>query len=739
VRGRTRYAADRPMARGLHARPVLASYAHARIEGIDVAAAAATPGVVAVLLAADLPITATARDRQSEPLARDEVVFAGQPVALVVAETPTAATDAAELVEVRYRPETVLVDTAVAMAVGAPAVRRSDGAEGVGPTMGSATHAAVGGGADDAVIGAEAWSSNVSGRYRHTHGDAVNALGGAAQAVSVSIGTSWIHQAHLEPQTCTAWLDEDDVLVVEAAIQGGLSLRSDLANVLGRPVNRIRVVPTPLGGAFGAKWGLFEPLIAAAAIRLRRPVRLCLERREEMLATNPGQALRVDLRIGAGHDGRFAALEARIVADAGAYDDFSSEELAAVLVAGPYEWPAYDIRAYGVRTNRFGAGAYRAPAAPQTAFALETAIDELAERLRIDPIELRRRNAAQPGDAMVDGEAWARIGLPEVLDALESTPAWRARRGLPAGHGVGVAVGSWPGATDSAAAICRISPNGTVQLVTGVVDMSGVAGGLAAIAAEILGLDPADVEHVAADTATAPPTPGSGGSVITYSVGRAIAAAAAEARAGLLAAAALQLEIAEEDLELVDGTVRPRGTPDRAIPIAKLVRAHARAGREPIFGRGATARPSLAPLVSAALAQVEVDAETGEVRLHGLHLVQDVGRALNPALVTGQLHGGVVQSIGWGLLEALRHDADGQLLAGTFLDYAVPRVEHVPAIGTTIVEVPAPDGPFGAKGVGEGPVIPGAAAIANAIAAATGIRLRELPMTAPRMWRALHR
>lgn len=737
VRGRTRFAADRPVHRVLHARLVLAPYAHARIEVIGRDAARAMPGVVAVLTAADLPFASTARDRLAEPLARHEVLFAGQPVALVVAETPAEAADAVEAVDVRFAPEGVVMDPEAAMIGGGPLVRREVGDDGPGPTMGAATHAAVGGGGDDAELLAERWSENVTGRYRHESGDARAALEAAAATVATRTSTSWVHQAHLETQACTAWLDEDDVLVVEASTQGSLSLRSDLANVLGRPVHTIRVVPTTLGGAFGAKWGLFEPLVAGAAIVLRRPVRLTLERREDQTAGNPAPGTRIDVRIGADGEGRFSALEATVVADAGAYEEFSAEELAAVLIAGPYAWPSYDIRSYGVRTNRVGTGAYRGPMAPQCAFALETAIDELAERLSVDPIELRRRNLAPEGTPMVDGEAWPRTGAAEVLDALADLPAWRGRRSLPRDEGVGVALGCWPGAKDSAAALCRISPDGSIQIVTGVVDMSGVAAGFVAIAAETIGLDPRQVEHVSIDTAAAPPAPGSGGSVITYSVGRAVRDAAEDARRGLIAAAAIQLEIAEDDLEIVDGAVRPRGTPDRAIPIAEVVRAHARAGRAPIVGRGATERPSLAPILAGTIAHVAVDVETGEVRLRSLHLAQDVGRALNPALIEAQLVGGAVQSIGWGLLEALVHDEAGQLLSATFLDYALPRAEHVPPIGMTIVEVPAADGPFGAKGVGEGPVIAGAAAIATAIAAATGVRLHELPMTAPRVWRAL--
>jgi CO/xanthine dehydrogenase Mo-binding subunit len=283
-----------------------------------------------------------------------------------------------------------------------------------------------------------------------------------------------------------------------------------------------------------------------------------------------------------------------------------------------------------------------------------------------------------------------------------------------------------------------VSPDGSIQIITGAVDMSGVAGGFQAIVAGVLGVAPDAVSIEALDTSAAPPTPGSGGSTVTYSVGRAIARAAEDARDALLRAAALQLEIDPDDLELADGTVRPKGTPDRAIPIDKLVRGHARRGGAPIEGHASTDQLSLAPSVAGQVVHVRVDRETGGVSVLGMHLVQDVGRALNPALIRDQQHGGQVQAFGWALKERLAHDTNGQLLSSTFLDYAMPRVDDIGHLETTIVEVPADEGPFGAKGIGEAPVIPGPAAFANAIAAATGRRIRTLPMDPPTVWRALH-
>jgi CO/xanthine dehydrogenase Mo-binding subunit len=737
VRGATRFAADRHVRGVLHARLVLSPRAHARIRSIDASEALALPGVVAVLTASDLPITAEGSDRLAAPLAASEVVFAGQPVALVVGRTPEAAADGVEAVLLDLEPLEAVVDAEAAMAPDASLARVDLAVEGDRTgSMDAQTHAGVGGGGDDSIE-AEQLSENVTGRYRYRDGDLASGFEAAAAVKDGRFASQWIHQGYLEPQACTAWLDEDGSLVIETATQSLFGARNEVAKALGWPQRRVRAVATPLGGAFGGKWVVFDTLAAAAAVRLGRPVRLVATRSEDFAATNPGQPFETTLRIGADAAGRFTALEARVVADAGAFDEGTAESLAGVLIAGPYAWPAFDIRAYGVRTNRFGVGAYRAPSAPAMAFAIESLIDQLAAELDVDPIELRRRNLAAEGTPTVDGEAWVANGAAEVLDALEASPTWRARREAPEGEGVGVALGYWPGATNSAAAACRMSPDGSVQVMTGVADMSGVLGGFQAIVADALGMSPDLVQVQVLDSSSAPASPGSGGSTITYSAGRAIRAAAEETARRLLDAAALQLEIAADDLELVDGTVRPRGTPERAIEIAKVVRGNARAGRAPIEAHASVEEPGLGPSVAGHVLRVRVDRGTGTITIAEDHVVQDVGRVLNPALVLGQQHGAAAQGVGWATLEALVHDERGQLLSGTFVDYALPRAADMGRITATQVEVPAPDGPLGARGIGEAPVIAVAAATANAVAAATGVRFHELPMTRQRVWRAL--
>ncbi len=737
VRGSTRYAADVPVQGLLHARLVLAAEAHGRIARIDGEAALGVAGVVAVLTAADLPFAEGAAGRAGQPLARDEVVYAGQPVALVVAESEAAATDGVDLVMVDIEPLEAALDLETAMAPGA-ARARIDVAAGDGADVGGA-HAAAGGGDQDDDA-AEDLSDNVAGRQRMVAGDAAAALAGGAAAVAGRFSTSWIHQGYIEPQVATAWLEPEGGLVISSSTQGAFSTRQQLADLLGWSHDRVRVRPAPLGGAFGGKLMICEPLAAAATVTLGRPVRLALTRMEDFAASNPAPGELIDLEAGATAEGDLTAVRGRIVLDRGSNDEFGFEALAALLASGPYRWQARDIASYGVLTNRVGFGAYRAPSAPPAAFAIETLIDELAGELGLDPIELRLRNVLHEGDPGLDGQPFPVFGAAECLERVQAHPLWARRGELPEGEGVGVAIGWWPGGLEPAAASCRLDADGRLTIVTGAVDMSGTETVFQSIAAEAFGLDHESVRVVAGDTAGSPYAGLSGGSKVIYTVGRAVQRAAEQARERLLEVAATELEIAPEDLELVDGAVRPVGSPDRGVTVAELASKVLQFGSPyaPVEGYGGTAQTSRAPGAAAHLSHVRVDRETGAVTLLHHVIAQDVGRALNPALVAGQLVGGVTQGLGWALFEELAYDDTGQLRTGSFVEYAMPSIDTVPPIDAEIVEVPAPDGPFGAKGVGEPPVVGVPAAVANAIAAATGLRLRDLPMTPLRVWGALN-
>ena len=736
VRGATRFAGDLPVPGLLHARLVVAHECHGRIVAIRTEAAAALAGVVAVMTAADLPIVATGRGRQYEPLAREEIVYVGQPIAIVVAETEALAADGAELVEVELEPLRPVVDLEAAARPGSPRARVHERAVGEGSDIGDA-HASVaaGGVGED-----EELSENVLDTARLEQGDVDAALAASHVVVRGRFTTPWVYQGYIEPQTATAWLEPDGELVVTTSTQAPFATRDGVAELFGVPVERVRVRSAPIGGAFGGKMMIVEPLVVSAVVALRRPVRLAMTRIEDLGATNPAGAELLELELGADADGRFTGIRSRVLVDRGTTADFGLESIAALLASGPYRWGAHHLTALGVATNRVTFGAYRAPAAPPAAFAVESLIDELAGRLSIDPLELRLRNVAGEGDPNPAGRPFPVFGARECLERVRDHPLWVRRGELPDGEGVGLALGWWPGGYEPAAALCRLDSDGCLTIITGAADMTGVETVFATIAADAFGLDPSRVRVVHADTSSSPYAPTSGGSKITYTVGRAVERAAIEARERLVEIAADELEIAPEDLEIVDGAVQPRGAPAQALSIEELAPKILSFGspHPPVEGHGRVAQPQQAPQAAAHLSHVRVDPDTGAVTVLGHVIAQDVGRALNPALVEGQMRGGATQGLGWALLEEMAYDEHGQLVSGSFVDYALPTAAFTPVIDTEIVEVPAPEGPFGAKGVGEAPVIGVPGAVANAIAAATrGVRLRRLPMTPERVWRAI--
>jgi CO/xanthine dehydrogenase Mo-binding subunit len=735
VRGVTRFAADVPVNDLLHARLLLAHDAHALIKSIDTTAARELPGVVAVLTAADLPIVATGPGREKEPLAREEIRYAGQPIAIAVAQTEALAADAIELIEVELEHVTPVLDVEGAILPGAARARLRAPDHGDGGDLGDAHAAVAAGGVGDE----EELSENVLGTARLAGGDVDAALAASEVVVRGRFRTPWVYQGYIEPQTATAWFDVEDELIVSTSSQAPFMTRDEVASLFGLAVDRVRVRCAPLGGGFGGKMMIPEPLVVSAALATRRPVRLAMTRSEDFAAANPAGAEVLEVELGADREGNLTGIRTRVWCDRGATDSMGVESIAAMLSAGPYRWQAHHLTCYGVCTNRVTFGAYRAPTAPPAAFAVESLIDELAGRLGIDPLELRLRNVLVPGDKTVAGQEMQVFGARECLERLGDQPLWTSRNSLPEEEGVGLAIGWWPGGYEPAAAACRLDSDGNITVITGVSDMTGVQTTFAAIAAEAFGVSMDRVRVVNADTASAPYSGVSGGSKITYTVGRAVEKAALQARERLLDVAAEELEIAPEDLEIVDGSVQPVGVPAKAMALEQLAKKVLTFGSPypPVEGQGLVSLPQV-PQSAAHLSHVRVDRETGAVTVLGHVIAQDVGRALNPALVEGQMHGGTTQGLGWALLEEIGYDDHGQPIAGSFVEYAMPTAGVVPPISTEIVEVPAPEGPYGAKGVGEAPVIGAPGAVANAIAAATGgVRLRRLPMTPERVWRAM--
>jgi CO/xanthine dehydrogenase Mo-binding subunit len=735
VTGHLKYIADLKMHGLLVARFVLSTYAHANITSIDKEAALAIPGVVAVITADDLPpIVPVSRSKLM--LARERVMFVGQPIAMVLAENESVAADGAELVYVDYDPLPAVVDMDSAMADDAPLVWPygiQSGSDDAG------AHGADVGGDSDAE---EEKASNIAGNTKVERGDIEQGFAEADVIVERTFTTPMVHQNSLETQGVMVQPDPiTGGVTVWGSIQSPFDVRLEVAEVLGIPESDVKVHAMPVGGAFGAKAGLYEPLVALLAVTVGRPVRLILTRSEELLTTNPAPALRLTGKLGFKNDGRLVAIQAHVIADTGIYPDgmggFGASQFGTF-----YPSSNLLLESTNVVTFKQSVGAYRAPTGPTVFFAVETLFDEAAEKLGMDSIELRLKNAAKPGDIMLDNQKFPPMGMIETLEAAREHPLWKNREASKKrGRGVGIAICGWMNTIEPGAAVCKLNRDGVLQLQLGTADLSGSTTSFTMMAAETFGVGIDKIRYVYSDTDSGPYAGGVGGSKTLYTLGTAVLRAAEDARNQTLAIASEEFEVSVEDLEIVDGNVRVKGFPDKSITLGKIAsKAMTFGGKyEPIHGTGSQAVTDRAPSFCAQIAEVEVDEETGEIKIINLTAIQEVGRAINPMAVEGQIHGGATQGIGWAVYEEMQYDEDGQLLTGSWMDYALPDAIQASPIETQLLEIPSVSGPHGARGVGEPPVIPTIGAIANAIAHATGVRMSQTPMTAPRVLEALQK
>lgn len=748
--GRTRYAGDITVAGLLHARLVLSPYAHARIKRINSSRALEVPGVCFVYTSETLGLAHyDSSSRAMSPLAQEEVLWCGHPVAIVLAESEAAAQDGAAMVDVEYELLPAVTDPEAAIQPGSPLTRVIQ-QEVKSEIAGGGTHAAVAEDdqAEEQAGEQEVLSPNVSDKGHVHMGDIAQGWREAEVVVERTFETSVVHQSYLEPQSIVVVPDSTGRhLTIWPSSQGMLGVRSDVSEALGITERQITVESTPIGGAFGGKFGLAEPLAAAAAATARRPVRLVYTRSEDLLAANPAPRSKISLKLGAKRDGTLVAMEGKVIFDSGAYAG-AAATLGGLLLGSTYRCPHISLHCYEVLTNKVSVGAYRAPNAPQATFALEALMDELCQKLAMDPLTVRLHNGLKEGDPTLDRRTWRRIGLLECLEKAREHPLWAERntqQHIPAELkgwkiGVGLAAGGWPGGTQPAAAACRLEKDGSVSVIVGSVDLTGSDTAMALIAAQGLGITIDQIAVLHDSTDTMPFSGGTGGSKTTYALGAAVLTAAQDTRKQMLTIAADMLEASIDDLEIEDGQVVVRGAPGKSVTLAQIAEASTRfAGAYgPVYGRGQSANRVSSPMYTAHLAKVAVDPQTGAVCVLDYVAIQDVGFAINPALVEGQIHGGVTQGLGWALFENMVYDDNGQLLTSNLMDYALPHSFDVPNIQVVLVEVPSDLGPFGAKGVGEPPVVPVGAAIANAIHDAVGVRPTQLPITPERLFQALH-
>lgn len=736
--GTARYTADLAPAGCLAARLLYPEHPYARIRSIDVSRARALPGVLAVITQADVPAVRYGTMVQDRTLFADGVVrYEADAVAAVAATSDEVAEAACALIEVDYEPLEPILDPERALADPEPLVHpdweQYEQVPGV-----------IRGG-------------NRCGFCDVVKGDADAALAAADVVVTSRYRTDMAHPVPIEPRAVVAeW--HGDRVTIWSSTQVPYVARAGVAACLQIPERDVRVVVSHLGGGFGGKCDMhYEPHVAALARVAGRPVKLVFDRRQEFLAPDMRHhPLTLEFTTGMDESGTMLARRARIVLDTGAYSGHGPliAEIATMMAAGPYRIPNIRIEGHTVYTTSGPSGSVRGPSGPQTVWAAEQHVDECARRLGMDPVEFRMKNLVEAGDEGPTGQIFtSSVAVKECL--AKAAELIGPRDNLPEGEGVGFGVGWWYSFPMASGASVRLNFDGSATIVTGAQENgSGAVMALTILVAEELGLDPSQVSLVYQDTDVAPFDHGSGGSQTTYNNGRAVVQSAVQVRDRLIELAADHLEASPDDLVLRDGRVEVRGAPAAGVDFATLA-TNARYAGEQLVGI-ASPRPAPMPEAMAcsgrlALAsfqapsfyahaiRVRVDAETGVARVLEAAAVHDFGRIINPLGAEGQVEGGVVHGIGIALLEGSQHDADGRQLNPNLLGYKLQTSADVPAIKVAFVGTPAPDGSaHGMKGVGEPPTVPTPAAVGNAITAATGVQVKQLPMTPERVWSAIN-
>lgn len=729
VTGRAQYGADLYLSGMLYAKALRSPHAHARIKSIDTSKAEKVEGVKAVITHKDLPVpsdTATSfggelmialKDLQRLTMAHDKALFDGHTVAVVAATSLDIAEYATSLIQVEYEPLPPVADVVSAMDDSAALLHEDLFTKTLGepPTK----------------------ASNVATYLEDGRGDMDQAWKDADVVVEDTYDTLMVHQGYLEPQACVARVDGDGTVNIWTSNQGTYNVQRQLSALLDLPQDKMIVTPMEIGGGFGGKiYTILEPL----AILLSQksggaPVKMVMDRNEVFRGTGPGSPAHLTVKVGAKKDGTITGCYVRMVYDAGAFPG-SPIAGATVVSFGPYKCDNMKLEAYDVVTNKPRVQAYRAPGGTPVGFAVETVIDMVAEKVGMDPLEFRKHNAVVEGDLMTNNRPLNSIGYTEMLAEIEKHPAWTSPLEGP-NRGRGLAVGFWLGATLTSSSVIMVHADGTVTVSTGQVDLTGIRTTMKQMAAEELQIPLEDVNVRVVDTNSAPYTDLSAGSRSTWTQSIAIQRAAESAISQMKAHAAEQLKVEPEDIEYADRRFWVRNDPEQAMGWFDVARNSVRRGEGPVCGEGSVTRVQSAPTFGANVVDVEVDPGTGKVKLLKYTCFQDVGCAINPVQVEGQIQGGAVQGIGWSLYEYYHYDDKGVMRNPSLLDYRMPTSLDLPMIDVVLTEKPASEGPYGARGVGEVPIVPPPGAIANAIYQATGVRMNKLPMTPENVFWAL--
>ena len=728
VTGMAQYGADYSLPGMLWGAVLRSPHAHARIKSIDTSRAQALSGVKAVITSVDLPEQKFAYSGPERVqinywhmtrniLAREKALFAGHPVAAVAATSQAIAAQAVKLIDVQYEVLPHVIDVEDAMRDDAPVLFDDLFTKGVEPTPTK--------------------PSNVARRAEFKAGDLEAGFAKADEVIEMSFKTEPVHQGYIEPHAALARYGTDGQCEVWSSSQGHFFVRAYTAALLGLKQSDVVVHPAEIGGGFGGKTVIYlEPLALTLSKKSGYPVKMVMTREEVMMATGPTSGSSMTVKMGVTRDGKIVAADGVFKFQAGAFPG-SPVMNGAMCAFTVYEIENARAVSYDVVSNRPKAAAYRAPGSPIAAFAVESVVDELARRIGMDPLELRLKNAVKAGSPTIWGPKHAHDGFRETIQALMQHPAYQTPLGP--NQGRGVASGFWFNAGGESSATIHVNEDGSIALATGSMDVGGSRASMAMMAAETLGVPYESVRSTVADTASIGYNHVTGGSRITYATGMAVVQACQKIIDDMRGRAAMIWDVDPEGVVWENGAAKPVNAEvgDFEPLTLKDIAAKRSVTGGPIVAEVAINAGGQAPGFSTQFCDVEVDPETGAVKILRYVAAQDVGRAIHRSYVEGQIEGGVVQGIGWALNETYVYNDKGQMENSGFLDYRVPVASDLPMIEAVLVEVPNPNHPFGVKGVGEVNIVPVMAAVANAIRGATGVRMTALPMSPPAVLAAL--
>ena len=721
VTGRARYGADFNMPGQLIGQILRSPHAHAKIKKIDTSKAEKLKGVKAVITAADLPdLTGGDSDLYDildNCMARNKALYDGHAVAAVAAIDAKTAKQALKLIKVDYKVLPHVTDVDKAVQPKAPLIQEKMITSGVKPKPTK--------------------PSNVANVSQYGHGDTEKGFKSAEFIVERNYKTEQTHQGYIEPHACVASVNSDGTADLWVCTQGHFVYRQNCADLLGLDVSKLRVTASEIGGGFGGKTHVWsEPVALALSRKAGRPVKLTMTRDEVFRASGPASATSIDVKIGAKKDGTITAAEATLRYSCGPYVGMWAE-LGAMTSFACYDLKNVKTVGHEVLVNRPKTAAYRAPSAPMAAFAVESAIDELAHKIGMDPVKFRIKNSAKEGSKSSYGPVYGPIGIGPTLEAVRKHPHMKAPLGK--NQGRGMACGFWFNFGGQTCSTLNIGADGTATISVGTIDVGGSRASLSLVAAEELGIPYKQVKAVVADTSTLGYNDMTDGSRGTFSSSIATISAARNAIAEMKERAAKMWDIPVEHVEWENGHAVAKGKKYGNLPKLSVKKIAAAAGNTggPIAGHSELVADGAGVSFATHICDIEVDPETGATKVLRYTVVQDAGKAVHPTYVEGQYQGGAAQGIGWALNEEYIYGEDGRLQNSGFLDYRIPVCSDLPMIDTKILEIPNPNHPYGVRGVGETSIVPPLAAIANAVSNAANVRMTHIPMSPPRILAAI--